>query len=939
MKKVYCFLIYLFLFFLSGECQSGIQDIKGLSTKEAYDLMLDKKGFIWIGDELGISRMNWNSLNHYSHPAQASLSMTNLIEDGKGRIWCHNFGGQIFYIEKSRMSLLGEYDTSRMTVYPSIAYCNGEIIATSKKGLFICNTANLKCFDIIQDLDSGYCFVTALHDKVVLLNSNDWYMYQKGKALVKLEAVGDLKTKSSYSLQPVVYHDTMFLVDRKNGFVEKVVVDGRQIKLAGRYNTGGYVNGVTIDNGNVWVHTKVKSITINGPYKEVKGRNLTDIVTDAIGNIWYSSLNQGIGVTYKDESWKKLYDNSKEDPDIIRTINVYNGQLICGTQYGSILSISPDFKSIQKKAQVPLVTGGIEFAKITGNKAYLSTSAFSYTYDLQRNILTKSPLYAAKDIDQFDGNLFVASAGVFYIRPLDTTIEMQRWKQIMYNRFPSTHFDYTEVVKLIFGKTCRSVRVESPEYRAAVAFNDGLAELDKDGFHPVTYDKLPVYSNSLEWMHQKLYISTPSNGLLIKDKNGIRNISVNNGGLLSNNLIRIKAVDDHIWILEDQYIQMLDSRTDKIVSQIELPEIGGGDVYDVTELGKNAYITSRSGVYSIPLALSGTSDPNCFLDFVQANDEDTIQENQYLTYHQNNLQFVLSTSWYSNLPSVSLKYRLLGAETKWHNVKSDDGTVRYASLMPGDYTFEAFTEVSNIRQSKHLFFHFSVNRPWWQQWWFYTLCVALFIAFIYGLYRYRLHQILRIEHFRRKLSSDLHDDLGATLSSVNIYAELAKEEKDNDEYLQLIQTHTNDVIRKLRDMIWSINPGNDSYEQLVSRMNSFAVPFMKAAGIDFILDYDDRILRLPIDLNIRQNLYLVFKELINNVAKHSKADRCSVYLSCQQRQLQMKVQDNGIGFDREGSYMLGNGLVNIRNRVNDMNGQVQIEAATGLTIVKVVVPV
>lgn len=894
---------------------------------------------MWLAHELGISRMNWNKLNNFSHPAQASLSMTNLIEDEKGRIWCHNFGGQIFYIENLRMNLLGSYDTTRMTDYPSIAFCNGEIVATSKKGLFVCNTTNLKCFDIRQNLDSGYSFVTALHDKVVLLNSKDWYLYQKGKALVKLEPEGDLGTNSSYSLQPVVYHDTMFLVDRKNGLVDKIFVEGRKVRLAGTYNLGEYINGVTIDKGNIWVHTKFKSITINGPYKAITGRNLTDIVTDESGNTWYSSLNMGIGVAYKGESWKKLYDYSKGDHDIIRTINGYNGRLICGTQYGSILSTSQDFKNIEKKAQVPPVEGGINFARIAGEKVYLSTSVSNYTYDLHRNSLTKNVLYAIKDIDQFDGNVFVASAGVFYIRPYDTTIKVEQWRQTMYNRFPSTHFDYTEVIKLILGKTCRSVRVESPNYCTAVAFNDGLVELDKNGIHPVIFNRLPVYANALEWIHQKLYISTPSNGLLIKDKEGIRNISMNNGGLLSNKLIRIKAVDDHIWILEDRYIQVLDSRTDRVVSQIELPEIGGGDVYDVTELGNNAFITSRNGVYSIPLSLSDNTEPNCFLDFVQANEEDTVQGNDNLSYRQNNLQFVLSSSWYSNFQNVSLKYMLLGAEAKWHTLNSNDGLVHYASLMPGDYTFKAFTEVNNSRQSKHIFFHFTISKPWWQQWWFYALCVVLFMGVIYGIYRYRLHQIMKIEHLRRRLSSDLHDDLGATLSSVNIYAELAKEEKDNAEYLQLIQLHTNDVIRKLRDLIWSINPGNDSYEQLLRRMNSFAVPFMKAAGIDYSFDYDERILKLPIDLDIRQNIYLIFKEWINNVARHSKAKRCSVYLSCYHRQLQMEVRDNGIGFDREGSYSTGNGLENIRNRVKEMKGQVQIYADAGMTVIKMIIPV
>lgn len=109
-------------------------------------------------------------------------------------------------------------------------------------------------------------------------------------------------------------------------------------------------------------------------------------------------------------------------------------------------------------------------------------------------------------------------------------------------------------------------------------------------------------------------------------------------------------------------------------------------------------------------------------------------------------------------------------------------------------------------------------------------------AFFYGLYRYRLAAVLRVERLRRKISSDLHDDIGSTLSSINIYSEIAKKEKENAFYLETIQLHTQNIISNLDDLVWSINPKNDTVSILAARMKSFAEPFLAAKNIacDFV---------------------------------------------------------------------------------------------------------
>jgi signal transduction histidine kinase len=184
---------------------------------------------------------------------------------------------------------------------------------------------------------------------------------------------------------------------------------------------------------------------------------------------------------------------------------------------------------------------------------------------------------------------------------------------------------------------------------------------------------------------------------------------------------------------------------------------------------------------------------------------------------------------------------------------------------------------------------------WYQTWWFTVLVVLAVGAFFYGLYRYRLAEVLRVERLRRKISSDLHDDIGSTLSSINIYSEIAKKEKENAFYLETIQLHTQNIISNLDDLVWSINPKNDTVSGLAGRISSFAEPLLAAKNIacDFVMDINDP--NLAISLEQRQHIYLSFKEMVNNVVKHSKCRHCHITFSQKGKRLCLSVKDDGKG--------------------------------------------
>jgi signal transduction histidine kinase len=232
-----------------------------------------------------------------------------------------------------------------------------------------------------------------------------------------------------------------------------------------------------------------------------------------------------------------------------------------------------------------------------------------------------------------------------------------------------------------------------------------------------------------------------------------------------------------------------------------------------------------------------------------------------------------------------------------------------------------------IQQEGVITYGFSISKPWWSSWWFYLLLNLLVLSVILLIVRNHINQRLKLELIRSNISNDLHDDIGATLSSVNFYIDLAQSEKDNADYLRFIKENVNHVITNLDDLVWSINPRNDTTEQFINRMKDYAVPLLKAACIQCQFQLDSRLMDLKLDLPTKQNLYLMFKEMINNVAKHARGHNCIIELVHRNGKLELKVTDDGQGFDPLAVNPARNGLLSMRERTRKLNGEIKIISA------------
>jgi signal transduction histidine kinase len=191
--------------------------------------------------------------------------------------------------------------------------------------------------------------------------------------------------------------------------------------------------------------------------------------------------------------------------------------------------------------------------------------------------------------------------------------------------------------------------------------------------------------------------------------------------------------------------------------------------------------------------------------------------------------------------------------------------------------------------------------------------------------RYRENQelLVRLANVREKLSRDLHDDVGATLSSIKAYSEILKDNPDNLLMSELINANSTDMIEKLEVIAWSTNPEHDNFRSLTNQMKKYAVPLCYSKNINCSIETPGINQELLIPGEVRQNVFLIFKEAVNNIIKYSEAQSCFTEIRIEDDIFSLCIEDDGKGFngDIRGS---GNGWKNMQKRSTELEGTIKI---------------
>jgi signal transduction histidine kinase len=331
--------------------------------------------------------------------------------------------------------------------------------------------------------------------------------------------------------------------------------------------------------------------------------------------------------------------------------------------------------------------------------------------------------------------------------------------------------------------------------------------------------------------------------------------------------------------------------------------------------------------------------------FDQPADSLLLSQNAVLPHDQNYLFITPSVVDPAHGHDVRFRYRVIGLDERW--VALDPGErIALTGIAAGHYTAELQSARGGSDRWSTATWSFTIHGPWWRSAWFIALMLATAGSGVALVLRARQRQRRRELALRDRLARDLHDDIGSTLGSISYFSELGVHqlrEADIDAargVMERMGVRSREMIGRMSDIVWSVDPKYDGGSSLAERMKLFAAETLAARDIALHFDVADEIMSLKLDMAQRRELFLVLKEAVTNAAKHAACTRVKVTIGRNNGLLRLVVEDDGKGLQRSQRDQLnGNGLGSMHKRAAALGGTLVVtDAEGGGTRVVLVVP-
>jgi signal transduction histidine kinase/sugar lactone lactonase YvrE len=373
----------------------------------------------------------------------------------------------------------------------------------------------------------------------------------------------------------------------------------------------------------------------------------------------------------------------------------------------------------------------------------------------------------------------------------------------------------------------------------------------------------------------------------------------------------------------------------------------------VSDKDNNVWGLVSNGVIKITPERKEISNysPTLMVSMLKAG-KDTINNGTSLSYRQNNLSFNFTATSFLNEKQVMYSYRLQGGTNNQWSESSNNTTVSFIDLPPGDYALDIKANFPAGRYAEQsISYKFSIIPAWWQTWLFKSfvglLIIGLLIIGFRFYYRRKLEKKMAmlekqqaIEKERTRIATDMHDDLGAGLSRIKFLSETIGIKKQQHEPIEedvnKIRQYSHEMIDKMGEIVWALNEKNDSLSDLLSYTRAYTMEYLAQNGIDCKTQMPDNFPTVFVSGEFRRNIFLTIKEALHNVVKHSQATEVKLTININHH-LTIKLKDNGTGFDQNNIRLFSNGLSNMESRVKEIGGKIEILNKQG-TLVNLSIP-
>ncbi|MDB5201339.1 MAG: hypothetical protein JWQ27_748 [Ferruginibacter sp.] len=938
----------------------------GLVSNPVRRIYQDSKGFMWIATQEGLSKYDGNKFSNYNTTNGLSHNMVNdVYESADGKLWVAENNGTVDILYRD--AIIKKAAFSNVVINRFCLLRNGRVIAaTDSSGLQqIINGQLVKAAQAFAG--STYHDFTEMNDSLLLGGSEGslrilnqqfglFSEIQQPKQLLTFKIFRDSKGRiwlgTSKGLKLVV-------AARENTHAARFILVDTFLKIPALNNQ--VVNDIMEDaKQNLWVATTNGLVKIYPDghwqlFSEKDGlpsANITCLYQDREGNIWFgTALGLAKLVTkneirvYTTESGlasqmvSSLFPLAKHKLLIITDngIQLYDDE----TKAFSKVHTPNDFfyYGLVQNSQPPLFFGknnkvGIYDASKQAIADHISACKNAQVYcsiidenglifsGTQEGLLVCSggKFWYERKFPHRVTALLSDKKGYLWIGTWDSGLYRVRYsKATKLTDANQLNLSVEDLSNLLPGKTVRSLFEDSKKNIWVGTRDQGIVQINNNENHQ------PFLKKSFDI-----------------------------GQGLMSNFIRAIAEDKSgsIWIGSDLGIDKLIpsdtsfrvfnfSRVNNYFATVNA--VLSGDARSLWFSTNNGMVNIKDGementppppVYITALLLGDSN-----VTFSTHDPASTLQ----LTYDQNQVSFEFSSPAFINEKQVLYNYRLLGSgDTMWSGA-ANRHTVSYASLRPGTYRFEIRTMGWNGEWGEPAGVAFRIQPAFWQTGWFYILIACVLLLGIYSLYRYRVRQLLKLQQVRNRIATDLHDDIGSTLTNINMLSEISRKNLGQPEeaakFLQRISEEVTASSQALNDIIWNVNTRNDSMEETLFRMRRYAAELFDNSKTTCHLLIDDTIAGKKINMEQRRDLYLIYKESMNNILKHAFAKNVWVDIQWKGGAFLLKIKDDGKGF--ESSVLTNrNGLRNIYSRTAKWKGSTKLTTAQGKgTLMEIVLPV
>ena len=581
-----------------------------------------------------------------------------------------------------------------------------------------------------------------------------------------------------------------------------------------------------------------------------------------------------------------------------------NGLIWCGCQNGIIVVFDPYTKKAVHILRPPAMNGASvrQIAEDkSGNLWFGTQNGKLFKWNKNENISDQN----FEEVNDFHTAVFclnIDSAGRIWVG----TNKMGLFTMDSTGRNELFHFsDEHQNAPALFGKNVYDIE----QYNDSIFFiSTGLLNI------------LNINSGKIKQLSQ--YDGLPGNNVfkLAKDSEGILWFSSNNGlgsyNYSKNMFASYTERNGFVYAGKPAYAKF---------------QMRNGEIWFGGENSLYGFIPEKISNRSTPLNVTLT-DFKLFNTYIPLDSLMSLNE-ICLKPEQNSFTIYFSSLSYAQQDNLVYYYKLEGVNNDW--VKADrDLAAQYTVLPPGDYTFKVkCVNLQGQESDKITSLHLSVLPHFYQTWWFFILGIAVAGWLAYFIYRQRINKIFAVERVRNKVARDLHDDVGSTLSTINILSSMAKTKLLADpvkasEYISKITDNSQQMMEAMDDIVWSIKPDNDNMQRILARMREYASSILEPKDIEIEFRVDENIYDLKLNMETRRDVFLIFKEALNNSAKYSKCTKIEIHITHENKKLIIGVTDNGIGFDMRTSDA-GNGLGNMQKRAEGLHGSIHIKSEVG----------